>query len=259
MPDLDTTLHLEMLRDFRAEQIPLWIAAQRGYATRRTLEEAVRDGALAAAIMPNGQRQLKVADLLKLYGRPNSTADIYGSHWGDPETLEPLRFIRKRYLEPLLSPELVGVEIGPGGGRWTRYLAHFRKLYAVDYHQEMLDELARNFDRPNIIRIKNNGNDFPGIGDEEVDLVFSFDAFVHFDLSIVREYLRAMNRIMKPGATGFIHYSDKTKIMARENPGFAENSPETMRKLVTELGYEISIEDTTSIWHSAIVLFKKRQ
>jgi SAM-dependent methyltransferase len=245
-----------MLHSFRSERIPLWMAAERRYATRRTLEEAVRTGALTAVVNANGARLLSVADLLALYGRPSSPADIYGMHWGDPDIYEPLRFIRKRYLEPLLSPEKSGVEIGPGGGRWTRYLARLRRLYAVDYHQEMLDELARNFDKPNIIRIKNNGADFPGIGDREIDLVFSFDAFVHFDLPIVTDYLRSMRRILKPGGSAFIHYSDKAKIQARENPGFADNSPETMRKLVSDLGYEITLEDTTSMWHSAIIVFQ---
>jgi SAM-dependent methyltransferase len=257
MSDLTTDLHLNMLRDFHRPSIPLYVAASRGYAARQTLEADVASGALGAEIGAKGQRLIRVEDLERRYGRPSTGGDIYGMHWGDPEHVAPLKFINNHYLQPLLSPELVGVEIGPGGGRWTRYLSRIRKLYAVDFHQEMLDELRRNVALPNVELIRNNGDDFPGIGDAEVDLVFSFDVFVHFELPLVRRYLEAMRRIMKPGAIAFIHYSDKRKIMAQLNPGFGENSPETMRALVEELGYGVLQEDTTTMWHSSILIFSK--
>jgi hypothetical protein len=255
MPDRDTTLHLDMLRDFRRGQIKLWVAAGRGYASRSELERAVASGELAAEPGPNGSRLLKIADLERLYGRPRG--DIYGMHWGDPEYVEPLAFIKRRYLLPLLKQEHVVLEIGPGGGRWTQYLRGARRLYVVDYYQEMLDELRRSFDAPNIVPVRNNGDDFPGVPDAEVDLVFSFDAFVHFELPLVESYLRNMWRIMKPGARGFIHYSDKTKIMAAINEAFAANDPATMRELVRNCGYTTVLEDTTTMWHSAIIVFAR--
>jgi Methyltransferase domain len=255
IPDLNTTLHLDMLHDFRSASIPLAHAARRGYATRRTLEQAISKGELTAEVRENGVRLLKLDDLERLYGRPSG--GIYGLEWGDPDWFGPLRFIKDRYLLPLLSAELVGVEIGPGGGRWTQYLQRIKRLYAVDFHQELLDELKRNFNRPNIIPIKNNGDDFPGISDNEVDFVFSLGVFVHLDLPIIEAYLNNMKRIMKPGATAFIDYSDKQKIMARVNWGFSENSPETMRRLLADLGYVITLEDTTTMWHSGIVVFQK--
>ena len=41
--------------------------------------------------------------------------------------------------------EVTAVEIGPGGGRWTRYLLGFKSIYAVDYHDEVLREFAKTF------------------------------------------------------------------------------------------------------------------
>jgi hypothetical protein len=52
-----------------------------------------------------------------------------------------------------------------------------------------------------------------------------------------------------------LHYSDKTKIMAQLNDGFAEMVPERMRGMVKAAGYDILQEDTTTMWHSSIVLF----
>lgn len=255
MPDLTTSLHLDMLRDFRPERIKLWTAVARGYASRAELERAVRTGDLPYERGPNNARLVRIEDLERLYGRPRG--DLYGLHWGDPDTLEPLRFIKNRYLQPLLDTDFVAVEIGPGGGRWTRYLTSMRRLYVVDFHEEMLRELRRHVDASNIVCIKNNGDDFPGIGDEEIDFLFSFDTFVHFDLPLVEAYLRNMWRILKPGAPAFIHYSDKRKIIAAVNPGFAVNDPATMRALVERCGYSILQEDTTSMWHSAIIIFRR--
>src|SRR5713226_3138814 len=92
-----------------------------------------------------------------------SSKDIYGLEWGDPETVEPLQFIKDRWVIPYVRPDHIAVEIGPGGGRWTRYLLGFRRLYVVDYYQEVLAELRRNFDRPNMVFLHNAGTDFPGI------------------------------------------------------------------------------------------------
>jgi SAM-dependent methyltransferase len=256
MPGLDTDLHLHMLRKFHASEIPVHVAVSRGFAKKSEINRAIRGGELSCSEASDGTRLVKVDELERVFGA--SRVGTYGMHWGDPEIVKPLRFVKGHYLKPLLQPGITVTEIGPGGGRWTQYLkAAGRRVYAVDFYQEMLEELARRHRGENIIPVKNNGDDFPGIADDEVDLVFSFDAFVHFDLPLVEAYLRNMRRVMKPGARAFINYSDKRKIMAQLNDGFAENDPDTMRELVTCLGYKIVIEDTTTMWHSSIVIFER--
>ena len=255
MPDLDTTLHLDMLNEFRQGKIKLWIAANRGYASREELEKAVRSGLIATEPGPNNSRLLDVEDLDRIYGRPRG--DLYGLHWGDPESVEPLRFVKNQYVLPLIRPEFTAVEIGPGGGRWTQYLKAVRRLYVVDFYQEMLDEFRRGYAQPNIVPVKNNGDDFPGIGDGEVDFLFTFDVFVHLELPLIRSYLENMWRILKPGGKVLIHYADQTKIMARQNPAFGINDPDTMRDLVRSSGYTVLEEDTTTMWHSSIIMFQR--
>src|SRR5690349_14845769 len=119
MPDLSTSLHLDMLARSRRE---------RSFPKR----------------------------ILRALRRELSTP-LYGLEWGDPEIVEPLNFIRNRYVLPYVNAQHRAVEIGPGGGRWTRYLLGFATLFAVDYHQELLDELKRNFGEQRCIQfIKNN-------------------------------------------------------------------------------------------------------
>jgi hypothetical protein len=181
---------------------------------------------------------------------------LYGLEWGDPDIVPPLTFIKERYVLPYVNAQHTALEIGPGGGRWTRYLLGFETLYAVDYHQELLDELKRNFGRhPHVRFVKNHGTDFPGIDRHSIDYLFSFGTFVHLDFNLIEEYLVAIRSIIKPEANVVIQYSDKTKVMAQLNDGFSDNTPEQMREAVQQAGYRILEEDTTSLWHSSVMRF----
>jgi cyclopropane fatty-acyl-phospholipid synthase-like methyltransferase len=119
----------------------------------------------------------------------------------------------------------------------------------------LLKELRKNFKKPNMEFIKNNGTDFPGIKEHSIDYLFSFGAFVHLDAPLIEAYLMNMKPILKPGANVVIQYSDKTKIMAQLNNGFFENTPEKMRKMVSDAGYTICEEDLTSTCDSSIIRF----
>jgi hypothetical protein len=180
---------------------------------------------------------------------------LYGLHWGDPESYAPLLPIRDRWLLPYVRPDIIALEIGPGGGRWTRYLLPARRLYVVDHYPELLAELRLNFPQPQIVEILNNGTDFPGVPSHSVDLVFSFGVFVHLDADIIRGYLHNMHRVIRPAAQLVIHYSDKDKPLALQNEGFSDNDPRRMRAMVKEAGYRILEEDTTSLDSSAIMRF----
>jgi len=217
MPDLSTSLHLDMLSRSRRENS----FSKRIFRAFRGLS------------------------------RP-----LYGLEWGDPEVVSPLKFIKQRYVLPYVNAQHKAVEIGPGGGRWTRYLLGFDTLYAVDHHQELLDELQRNFGRRRNVRfIKNNGTDFPGIDRNSIDYLFSFGTFVHLDFNLIEAYLLAIRLIIKPEANVVIQYSDKTKIMAQIIEGFSDNTPDKMREAVRLTGYRILEEDTTSLWHSSVIRF----
>ena len=177
--------------------------------------------------------------------------------WGDPEVFAPLAFIRDHYVLRYANPAETALEIGPGGGRWTRYLRGFGRLYVVDYHLEVLRELKRNFGLPSLTFIRNNGCDFPEVPDASIDFLFSFGCFVHLDRNLIESYLKNMGRILKPGANAVIHYSDKTKTLAQTNPGFSDNTPDLMRQMVVQSGFRVVEEDLTTLWHSSIIHFTK--
>jgi len=217
MPDLDATLHVKMLR-------------------------------------PKKKRKL-LPRIFAAIKKELTSPNVYGLQWGDPDVVRPLNFIRDRYVLPYVSSEHRAVEIGPGGGRWTRYLLDLKKLYVADYHAEALAELKKNFGKASMEFIKNNGTDFPGIAERSIDYLFSFGTFVHLDAPIIETYLANMKMILKPGANAVIQYSDKTKIMAQLNESFSENTPEKMRTMVLNAGYMLCEEDLTTMWHSSVIRF----
>ena len=122
MADLNTALHLDMLRQSKRRRKP-------------------------------------VLRLLKAIKKKLSYGGIYGLEWGDPDSVAPLAFIRDRYLFPYIKADQCAVEIGPGGGRWTQYRLRFRKLYVVDYYSELLDEVRASF-LWRIFGVKANLRDF---------------------------------------------------------------------------------------------------
>ncbi|HEX4157027.1 MAG TPA: class I SAM-dependent methyltransferase [Rhizomicrobium sp.] len=180
---------------------------------------------------------------------------LYGLHWGDPESEPALVTIRDHWLLPHVRPEITALEIGPGGGRWTRYMLPVRRLYAVDHFPELLAELRGNFPQPHVVEIRNNGTDFPGVPPNSVDFVFSYGVFVHLEANTIRSYLDNLRAVIGPATQLVIHYSDKDKLAAQRNKGFSDNDPRRMRMMVEGAGYRILEEDTTSLDHSAIMRF----
>lgn len=179
----------------------------------------------------------------------------YGMEWGDPERVPPLRFVKDRWVLPYVAADKTGLEIGPGGGRWTRYLLGFERLYVVDYHEKLLAELRKTVSAPNMVFVHNNGTDFPAVPDHSIDYLFTFGTVVHLDQPLIEDYLVSMKRILSESGCAVVHYSDKTKIMAQENSTFSDNDPERMVALVERAGFRVLEEDRTSLWHSSLIRF----
>ena len=97
-------------------------------------------------MLKQSKRRSRGLQILRAVKRELTYWGIYGIEWGDPDLVAPLGFIRSRYLLPYIKADQCAVEIGPGGGRWTRYLLGFKKLYVVDYYSELLDEVSVVFE-----------------------------------------------------------------------------------------------------------------
>lgn len=135
-----------------------------------------------------------------------------GDEWCDDGTAERLHERRIMGLvEPWLRPETRALEIGPGGGKWTVRLApRVGSLAVFDVSDAML---ARTRTRCAAERLANtqfvlgDGNGLNGVADESIDVVFSYDVFVHIALEDTVAYIDELARVLVPGGVALIHHA----------------------------------------------------
>jgi ubiquinone/menaquinone biosynthesis C-methylase UbiE len=123
-------------------------------------------------------------------------------------------------LRPMMPPGGTLLEIGPGAGRWTEYLVeHGDRVILVDVSVRVLDLCRDRFgDRDSISYVLNDGRSLPGVTDQSVDGVWSFDAFVHVGPLDLAAYLSELARVLRPGGVGVIHHAGRRSRMGWRSP-----------------------------------------
>lgn len=112
------------------------------------------------------------------------------------------------YLIPNIKPDISVLEIGCGHGRWSEYfVGKVDKLWLVDLSPNCIEACRTKFGDSAATYIE-TGGDLSSIPDQSVDLVWSFDVFVHIDAHDTSNYLKQLQRIMKPDALAIIHHAD---------------------------------------------------
>jgi SAM-dependent methyltransferase len=121
---------------------------------------------------------------------------------------------KRALIEEVLLPRVpVGaavLEIGAGGGRWSEVLLERAgALTLVDVTPHVLDVLRERFGTdPRVTLVLSGGADLPGVPDRSVDVVWSFDVFVHVAPVDQAGYLAEIARVLRPGGTALIHHAD---------------------------------------------------
>ena len=199
----------------------------------------------------------------------------YGCQWGDPgdvgirywmkrlifrrRTSGDLSKVVKYYIKPYVTPDTVVLEIGSGGGRWTKYLLAAKEIIAVDLNPNFFSYLRERF-RDHLLKFRfyhTSGCELDGVETDYVDFIFTFGTFVHIDPDGIYTYLNHMKRIMRPGGVAVIHYSDKTKKKAQKNRWFSDMNPGKMEKIVSQCGFSFVDHNTDLLDHSSIAVIQK--
>lgn len=133
--------------------------------------------------------------------------DEWSAAWGGAED-QWQAMLRPRLHRFLPAAQIV--EIAPGFGRWTRFLAaECDALVGIDLSPRCVEACRARFaDQPHLEFRTNDGATLVGVADESVDLVFSFDSLVHVELDVLSAYLREVRRTLRPGGVAFLHHSN---------------------------------------------------
>ena len=105
-----------------------------------------------------------------------------------------------------ISKDKTVVEIGCGGGYWTKKLCeHANHVHAIDIIPSLVISCE------NYTYYENNDKQFncSCIESNSVDFIFSFGVFCHFSQQACEEYLIDFKRILKKGGSGILMYADK--------------------------------------------------
>lgn len=107
-------------------------------------------------------------------------------------------------------PAGVIVEVGPGHGRWSRFLRpHCERLVLIDLDAGCIEACRARFrGDPGVDSRMGDGRGLQGVEDRSVDLVFSYDSLVHADTEAMQGYVQELARVLRPGGVGFLHHSN---------------------------------------------------
>lgn len=198
---------------------------------------------------------------------------LYGLQWGDPlrrgaryrlsvikarllgkRPPFPLYKVVDRYISPYVESDSTVLEIGAGGGRWTRCFLKCRKVIVAEINPEFFDYLSEWFPHAPLEFYRSEGNELSGIEDATVDFVFSFGCLVHVDPEDIRAYLSEIARVLKPGGTAVLQYADKEKPAGARIPEFSDMNTAKMEAMAI---LPIIHHDTELMLHSNIVVLQK--
>lgn len=141
-------------------------------------------------------------------------AEIW-NHWdwsGGGEEWTPSPEWKDSLLEKVLRAHVPTgaeiVEIGPGAGRWTEHLLDgATHLTGIDISESCVALCREKFaSHPHAEFRLTDGFSLPDIKDNSIDLIWSFDVFVHINEREVEKYADEFARVLKPQARGVIHH-----------------------------------------------------
>ncbi len=105
------------------------------------------------------------------------------------------------------------LDLACGHGRNTEMLRHHAStIDLVDVNGDCLETSRQRFGasvRDCRFRYHlTDGNGLPGIPDNSISLVYSWDSMVHFDKLTVRSYMTEIARVLESGGSAFLHTSN---------------------------------------------------
>ncbi|HLY44293.1 MAG TPA: class I SAM-dependent methyltransferase [Stellaceae bacterium] len=139
------------------------------------------------------------------------------------------------------------VEIGPGYGRWTKFLLPLCAHYTgVDISEKCIDACTLSFSTAtHAAFILNDGVSLDSVPDGSIDLVFSFDSLVHAELQVLAGYTSHILSKLTATGVAFLHHSNAASVgeLGWEHGRGLSVSNENVAELVSQSGGKILIQE----------------
>jgi len=148
-------------------------------------------------------------------------------------------------IVPHVSANTHVLEIAPGHGRWTAYLApRAGNITVVDLSPSCIAYCKERFTAStNIGYFVTDGTSLPPSATDAIDFVWSFDAFVHMDREVIAAYLKEIARVLKAGGMAIIHHSNvadlETHAQAKAEGWRAPMTATLFTKLALQAGLNV--------------------
>lgn len=167
-----------------------------------------------------------------------SGGDEWSGPWGGTESLWWGTLLPRIHA---FAPAGVLVELGPGEGRWSRYLRHLAgQLVLVDVTEHSVEVCRRLFeDDANVSCHVGDGFTLPMVADRSVDFAFSFDSLVHAESDVLESYAHELARVLKPEGIGFLHHSNMAEY--RRAAAVARRIPDRLRRRLIVRGLVVNV------------------
>jgi SAM-dependent methyltransferase len=116
-------------------------------------------------------------------------------------------------IEEVLRPRVpMGsdvLEIGPGAGRWTEVLTEIAgSLTLVDISSRCIEICRDKFGKLDHVSFHvTSGSDLSFISDAQIDVIWSFDVFVHLAVTDIEGYVSEFARVLKPSGKAILHHA----------------------------------------------------
>jgi len=130
-----------------------------------------------------------------------------GEKW--TESGEWKNSVIREVLRPRVPEGSDILEIGPGAGRWTETLVEVAgSVVLVDVSSRCIEICRERFGQLDHVAFHvTSGSDLSFIDSEQIDVVWSFDVFVHLAVADIEAYVTEFGRILRPEGKAVIHHA----------------------------------------------------
>jgi SAM-dependent methyltransferase len=137
------------------------------------------------------------------------------------------------------------LEIGCRDGEWTKYMIAADPLYIVDHHREFTESAVSNFNKAYQRRVRvylTEEHDLSTLPQGQMSFVFCWNLLNYASFDTVKEYLKSVKNILRPGGTFLFSYNDGDRpgCAGMAESFFMSYIPRSMLiPLCESLGYQI--------------------